>query len=74
MINMFSQMACFAILFFFMSCPGAQGSAISAFNLGLSGSGGSNRNICIKGLPAVLERMGWLVCSTGFTKQCHLCP
>ena len=34
---------------------------------------GGNSNIYIKGLPAVLERMGWLVCFTGFTKQCHLC-
>ena len=33
-----------------------------------------NSNIYIKGLPAVLEGMGQLVCSTGFTKQCHLCP
>ena len=28
----------------------------------------------VKGLPAVLEGMGQLVSSTGFTKQCHLCP
>ena len=28
----------------------------------------------VTGLPAVLEGVGWLVCSTGFTKQCHLCP
>ena len=36
--------------------------------------GGGNLNIYVKGLPAVLEGMGQLVCSTGFTKQCHLCP
>ena len=34
----------------------------------------SNFSIYIKGLPAVLEGMGRLVCSTGCTKQCHLCP
>ena len=33
-----------------------------------------NSNVYIKGLPAVLEGVGWLVCSTGFTKNCHLCP
>ena len=33
-----------------------------------------NLNVYINGLPTVLEGMGWLVCSTGFTKQCHLCP
>ena len=42
--------------------------------LGLSGSGGGNSNVYVKGLPAVLEGMGWWVCLTGFTKQCHLCP
>ena len=31
-----------------------------------------NSNIYIKGLPAALEGVGWLVCLTGFTKQCHL--
>ena len=41
--------------------------------LSLSGSGGGNSSIYIKGLPAVLEGMGRLVCSTGCTKQCHLC-
>ena len=35
---------------------------------------GGNSNVYIKGLPAVLEGVGWLVCLTGFTKQCHLCP
>ena len=69
--------------------PGTQGSAISAFNplaaqqhvlcrwvlfLSLSGSGRGNCNVYIKGLPAVLEGVGWLVCLTGFTKQCHLYP
>ena len=42
--------------------------------LSLSGSGGGNLSIYIKGLPAVLEGMGRLVCVTGFTNQCHLCP
>ena len=71
------------------SRPGTQGSVISAFNplaaqqcamqtgvlfLRLSGSGGGNSNVYIKGLPAVLEGVGWLLCLTGFTKQCHLCP
>ena len=36
--------------------------------LSLSGSGGGNSNIYIKGLPVMLERMGHSVCSTGFTK------
>ena len=35
---------------------------------------GGNSNVYIKGLPAVLERMGQLVCSTAFTKEYHLCP
>ena len=63
--------------------PGTQGSVISAFNplaaqhmcyanrgsLPWSVSGGwGNLNIYIKGLQAVLEGMGWLVCWTGFTK------
>ena len=72
------------------SRPGTQGSAISAFNpladsamcamqtgvlfLGLSGSGRGNSKVYVKGLPAVLEGVGQLVCSTGFTKQCHLFP
>ena len=42
--------------------------------LGLSGSGRGNSNIYVKGLPAVLEGVGQVVCSTGFTKQCPLCP
>ena len=42
--------------------------------LSLSGSGRGNFSIYIKGLPAVLEGMGRLVCSTGCTKQCHICP
>ena len=42
--------------------------------LSLSGSGRGNSNVYIKGLPAVLEGVGWVVCSTGFTKQCPLCP
>ena len=70
--------------------PGAEGSAVSAFNplgcsamcvmptrvlfLSLSGSGRGNSNVYVMGLPAVLEGVGWVVCSTGFTKQCHLCP
>ena len=68
--------------------PGMQGSALSAFNplavqecvLHRQGFSWSVRwwqgqlKHYIKGLPAVLERIGMLVCSTGFTKQCHLCP
>ena len=42
--------------------------------LGLSGSGRGNSNVYVKGLPAVLEGMGQLVCLTGFPKQCPLCP
>ena len=70
------------------SRPGTQGSVISAFNLlaaqqcvlcqqGFSSSvcqGRGNSNVYIKGLLAVLEWMGQLVCLTGFTKQCHICP
>ena len=41
--------------------------------LSLSGSGRGNWSIYIKGLPAVLEGMGRLMCSTGCIKQCHLC-
>ena len=41
---------------------------IGVLFLGLSGDGMGNSNIYIKGLPAVLERMGQLVCLTGFTK------
>ena len=41
--------------------------------LSLSGNGGGNLSIYVKGLPAVLEGMGRLVCSTGCTQQCHLC-
>ena len=67
-----------------------QGSFIFAFNpldgsamcamqtgvvfLGLSGSGRGNLNVYIKGLPAVLKGVSWLVCLKGFTKQYHLCP
>ena len=69
--------------------PCAQGSAISAFNplaaqmcvlqtgvlsLSLSGSGGGNLSIYIKGLPAVLEGMVRLVCSRECTIQCHIFP
>ena len=69
--------------------PGTQGSAISVFNLlaaqksvvwtrglflSLSNSGRGNFSIFNKGLPAMLERMGRLVCSRGCTKQCHICP
>ena len=69
--------------------PGAQGSVITAFNplaaqqcvlcrqrfsSSVCKVVGGNLNIYVKGLPAVLERMGQLVCLTGFTKQCHLCP
>ena len=72
------------------SRSGTQGSAISTFNtfgssvmcamqtlvlfLSQSGGGGGNSNIYIKGLSAVLERMGQLMCLTECTKQCHLCP
>ena len=35
----------------------------------LSGSGGGNLRVYVKGLPAVLEGMGKLVCSTGCTKN-----
>ena len=38
--------------------------------LSQSGSGRGNSNVYVKGLPAVLERMDWLVC---LTKQCPLC-
>ena len=34
---------------------------------------GGNSSIYIKGLPAVLEDMGRLVCSTECMKQCHIC-
>ena len=59
--------------------PGAQGSAISAFNplaaqrcvlhrqvfsSSVSGSGRGNSNVYIKGLPAVLDGVGWVVCLT----------
>ena len=71
------------------SRPGTQGSAISAFNplaaqqcvlcrqgfsLSLSGGCRGNSNVYVKGLPAVLEGMGQLVCLTGYTKQYHFCP
>ena len=70
------------------SQPGSQGSAISAFNplaaqwcvlcrQGFSSSVcqavGGNSSVYIKGLSAVLEGIGRLMCSTGFTNQCHLC-
>ena len=42
--------------------------------LSLSGGGRGNLNVYMKGLPAVLEGMGQLVCLTGCTKQCPLCP
>ena len=69
--------------------PGAQGCAISAFNtlaaqqyllcrwflfFSLSGGSRGNLSIYVKGLLAVLEGMGRLVCLTGYTKQCHICP
>ena len=70
--------------------PGAQGSAISAFNvlaahgydvvqtwvlfLSLSGSGRGNSSIKNKGLSAMLERMGRIVSSIGCINQCHICP
>ena len=69
--------------------PGTQESVISAFNplvpqqhvLHRQGSLPwsvrqlqGNSNIYVKGLSAVLERMVRLVCLTGFTKQCHICP
>ena len=41
---------------------------------GLSGSGRGKSNIYIKGLPPVLERMGQLVCSTGFTNSAISAP
>ena len=31
-------------------------------------------SVYVKGLTAMLEGMGRLVCSTGCTKQCHFCP
>ena len=46
---------------------------IEVLFLSLSGSGRGNLSIYIKGVPAVLEGMGRLVCLTGFTNQCHLC-
>ena len=44
------------------------------FFLSLSGSGKGESSIYNKGLQAVLERMGRLVCLRGCTKQCHICP
>ena len=32
---------------------------------------GSDLRVYSKGLPAVLERIGWLVCLRGYSKQCH---
>ena len=42
--------------------------------LSLSGSGGGNSNVYIKGLPAVLEGVGQVVCSTGFAKNVLSAP
>ena len=42
--------------------------------LSLSGSGRGNSNIYIKGLPAVLEGVGQLVCLTGFTNDAISAP
>ena len=59
------------------SPPFAQGSAVSAFNHLAAQSVSSDRgesNIYAKGITAVLEGMGWVVCSRGCTKQCHFCP
>ena len=69
--------------------PCVEGSALSAFNplaaqrcvlckqvlfVSLSGSCGSDSSIYIKGLPAMLEGMGRLVCLTGCIKQYHKAP
>ena len=51
-------------------CYADRGSA----TFSLSGRGGGNSSIYVKGLPAVLEGMGRLVCSTGCTQPCHLSP
>ena len=50
--------------------PGAQGSVVSAFDP----LAAQQCVLCQQGFPAVLEGVGWLVCLTGFTTQCHLCP
>ena len=42
--------------------------------LSLSGSGEGNLNVYITGLPAVLERVVQVVCSTGFTKHALSAP
>ena len=42
--------------------------------LSLSGSGGANSRVYDEGQPPVLEGMGRLVCSRGYTKQCHIFP
>ena len=70
--------------------PGTQGSVISAFNplaaqqhvlcrqgfssLVCQAVAGATRMSPIKGLQTVLVGVGQVVCSIGFTKQCHLCP
>ena len=68
--------------------PGAQGYSIVAFNplavqrclertrvLSLSLSGiGADLSVYDKSLSTLLERMGWVVCLQGCTKQCHICP
>ena len=70
--------------------PGTQGSATCTFNPlaaqqcvlhieAFSSSvcqavAGAILSVYAKGLPAVLEGMGRLVCLTGCSKQCHLFP
>ena len=41
----------------------------------LSLSGGMG-DLCLykKSLPTILERINWMVCLRGCTKQCHFCP
>ena len=42
--------------------------------LSLSGGDGGKSNVYVKGLPAVLEGMGWLVCSTGLPNNAISAP
>ena len=71
------------------SRPGVQGSPSAALNslaahrcvakirilfFSLSHSGRVDSRINYNSLPAVLGKMGRLMCSKGYTKQCHFCP
>ena len=55
-------------------CPAMHVMQTGALFLSLSGGGRGNLSIYIKGLTAVLEGIGRLVCLRGCTKQCHICP